>query len=304
MLEVEVPASGDTGGGAGGQALRADSPALDKIFGQDESETEEFARIFGADGDEKSADKPDSQPEAKAEEADEEENAAWAALERDGWKKADLKRLSRERLMELGGKRAKVHADVDQAYSDLKALKAKLAASEQGAKAGNTDALDSAASADLSAGLEALAALEDPEMGRLLKGAVQPLIAELQRLRGLADQYVARDGERERGRLRESFVKAGYDKLKDDVAWEAALAAGRQLLPEHDGNPEAAMKAALTRVYGEVKEKPKAGPIKNVATIPERRDGPVAKTKEQKAFLVLSALDRGASRADAAKLME
>ncbi len=292
----QLAVSVDPGAPAPIQKL-ADMPAevADRIFGKEKSESEVMAAATGAaptkTAEVESTDAEGDTPESgEAEAGDDTLDTAWKALERDGWSKADLKRMSKDRIVALGTKRAQNHADVDRAFADLKALKAaKTEKPAQGSDSPSTD--------DLS---EALAAL-DPR----LKAALAPVIEKVKALDALASGYTAQAQAQAVKTVRDGLAERGYDAAKSDLVWNAATAAARGLVDGEGMEPQAAIDRVFAEMYPAAKPaKPAAADrTRNVATPPGQRVQPVARSKAEREFLAFSAIENG-DKAAAARIMQ
>ena len=300
MADETIPVTVDPGAPAPMQTL-ADMPAAvaDRIFGKEPSEAEVMAAVTGAKPDaapakaaEESTDAAGDTPaDGEADDGDDTLDTAWKALERDGWSKADLKRMSRDRIVALGTKRAQNHADVDRAFADLKALKAKSAEKP-------VVESDSSTSDDLS---EALAQL-DPR----LKAALSPLLDKVKALDAIATGYTAQAQAQAVKTVREGLATRGYDAAKSDLVWNAATAAARGLVESEGMDPQAAIDRVFAEMYPSAKPAkpaPEPGRTKNVATPPGQRIAPVARSKAEREFLAFSAIENG-DKAAAARIMQ
>lgn len=253
----------------------------------------------------KADDNPPETKDAATEEATEEVvdsdlERAWSALERDGWSKADLKRMSVDRIKELGTKRAKNHEDIDNAYKDLKSLK------EAARKTDKPEpVLDRAAvTVDPSEALKALEAEFGPEGAKAVHSALKPVLDELAALKSAEAERQKATAQSERIRLQTSF-KGLYPEIDKPAVWDAVVLVA-QGKAEDGMSADDALKLALHEVYGE--RKPQAVPkrserVKDTPEAPSRSGAPKPMTKDERELRVLELLESGASKDDARKVL-
>jgi len=225
---------------------------------------------------------------------------AWSALERDGWSKADLKRMSVDRIKELGTKRAKNHEDIDNAYKDLKSLK------EAARKTEKTEpVLDRAAApADPSEALKALEAEFGPEGAKAVHSALKPVLDELAALKSAEAERQRATAQNERVRLQESF-KGLYPEIDKPAVWDAVVLVA-QGKAEDGMSADDALKLALHEVYGERKpaQAPKkAERVKDTPEAPSRSGALKPLSKAERELRALELIETGASLDDARKVL-
>jgi len=275
---------------------------------------EDLSRIFGAEGaaeilgteQPKAVEKaetpaietPEVTETTQVEEpADPELESAWKALERDGWSKADLKKLSVDTIKERGAKRAKNHEDVDRAYADLKSWKAKA---EKPAAVHDSAA---AKSDDLSVTLKTLEETFGPDVAK----AMQPMVEKLRALEQQTQSVQQAEAAREKSRI-QSEITGVYPEISKDAVWNAVAPQALALIEQ---NPETsavdAVRAVLRDFYGERTAQPaakKASNLKNTPESPTRTQTPKPASKEEREFAALLALERGATREEAQKVYQ
>lgn len=284
-----------------------------QIFGPDPDAPAEAAPETPKEPNTEAAPKQDDNPaeaeaevteEPKGETVDNDLERAWAALERDGWSKADLKRMSVDRIKELGAKRAKNHEDVDSAYKDLKSLK------EAAKKAEKPEpVLDRAAepSVDLSEALKAFEAEFGPESRKAFEGTLKPLIERLEALQKAETTRQAQSAQSERTRLQAAFSEV-YPELAKPAVWDAVIVVAQQKVEEGAATADDALKAALVEVYGDRKAQPKAEPkkavrAKDVPEAPNRAGTQKPLTQSERELKALELIEGGATPDDARKVL-
>jgi len=284
-----------------------------KIFGPDPDAPAEAAPSTAGNDKNTEVEASDDNPttEAEATEQAPEEvgdpdlDKAWGALERDGWTKTDIKRLGVERIKELGLKRAKNHMDIDQAYADLKALKATKAAEKP-----KEEVLDRAASTngDLSKVLDKFKELFGEDGANAIREALDPVLGKVGEIeKSLVKQQEAA-AQAERARLQEKFSGL-YSEVSKPALWNAIEqgAVERLNAGEASSNDEA-VRMTLSELFGERAAQPKAEPrkatrTKDLPSTPDRASPAKPMTKQERELKVLEAIESGATLDDARKIL-
>lgn len=234
-----------------------------------------------------------TEPDAE-EVVDHDLDKAWSALERDGWSKADLKRMSVDRIKELGSKRAKNHEDIDNAFKDLKSLK------EAAKKAEKPEpVLDRAAdpSDDISDALKAFEAEFGPEGAKAFEKTLKPLMAKLGAIERAEQERQQSSAALERSRLQKAFSEV-YPEIAKPAVWDAVLMVAQE--KAQDGmSSDDALKLALEEVYGERAAQPKAEPkkaarAKDIPEAPTRSGQPKPMSRSERELRALELIENNA----------
>lgn len=237
-------------------------------------------------------------PETPDAEADPELDRAWAALERDGWRKSEIKKLGVDTIKAMGSKRARHQEEVDHAYDDLKTYRTKTKAEKTDAQ--NTDSVD--APDDLSGALKAFEADFGPEAAKALRAVTKKVDA----LERTTQERSIGEARREAARIR-GKVSEVYSEAKNDVAWNAVLGAAQMIADKEDlPDAEAAVNKALEAVYGKREAKPakplKAERLGDVPEVPNRKTKPTLANKAERERAAFDAVFDGKGRDVAAKI--
>lgn len=237
-------------------------------------------------------------PETPDAEADPELDRAWAALERDGWRKSEIKKLGVETIKAMGSKRARHQEEVDHAYEDLKTYRTKTKAEKPAAQ--DTDSVD--AEDDLSGALKQFEADFGPEAAKALR-AVTKKVESLERT---TQERTISEAQREAARIR-GKVSEVYSEAKNDVAWNAVLSAAQSIAEKEDlPDAEAAVGRALEAIYGKRDGKPakplKAERLGDLPEAPNRKTKPVPVSKAERERAAFEAVIDGKGRDVAAKI--
>lgn len=237
-------------------------------------------------------------PETPDAEADPELDRAWAALERDGWRKSEIKKLGVETIKAMGSKRARHQEEVDHAYEDLKTYRTKTKAEKPAAQ--DTDSVDAAD--DLSGALKQFEADFGPEAAKALR-AVTKKVESLERT---TQERTISEAQREAARIRGKVSEAYSEVKSNDLAWNAVLGAAQQIAEKQDvPDAEAAVNLALEGLYGkrEAAKKPlKAERLGDLPEAPNRKTKPAPVSKAERERAAFEAVIDGKGRDVAAKI--